>query len=79
MDEFSNNEHIESSLATVKLRTKVTKGAGNREITVAMAFKLIFECPKRWRSIRGGKKDLQNLLSDIEYLRGTMIAQLLTQ
>ena len=66
---------IESSFATVKLRTKVTKGAGSRETATAMAFKLLIECQKRWRSIRGSKQDLQNLLSGVVYRDGIMIAQ----
>lgn len=39
---------IESSFATVKLRTKVTKGAGSKETAAVMAFKLLSECQKRW-------------------------------
>ena len=66
---------IESSFATVKLRTKVTKGAGSRGTATAMAFKLLIECQKRWRRIRGSKEDLQNLLSGVVYKDGIMIAQ----
>jgi hypothetical protein len=32
---------IESTFATVRLRTKVTKGAGSRSAGLAMAYKLI--------------------------------------
>ena len=32
---------IESSLATVKLRTKVTKSAGSKKAALAMAYKLL--------------------------------------
>jgi putative transposase len=32
---------IESALATVRLRTKVTNGAGSRVATLAMVFKLV--------------------------------------
>jgi transposase-like protein len=32
---------IESSFATVRLRTKVTKGAGSRSAGLAMAYKLL--------------------------------------
>ena len=70
---------IESSFATVKLRTKITKGAGNRETATAMAFKLLIECQKKWRSIRGSKQDIQNVLSGVVYKDGIMIAQQLDQ
>ncbi len=42
---------IESTFATVRLRTKVTKGPGSRAAGLAMAFKLIEAAEQRWRSI----------------------------
>jgi transposase-like protein len=66
---------IESSFATVKLRTKVTKGAGNKTTAAAMAFKLLQECQKKWRRIRGDKQELQNLLTGIEYRDGVVVAR----
>lgn len=42
---------IESSFATVRLRTKVTKGAGTRARALTMAFKLLAMAEKRWRRI----------------------------
>ncbi len=42
---------IESTFATVRLRTKVTKGPGSRAAGLAMAFKLIESAQDRWRSI----------------------------
>ena len=53
---------IESTFATVKLRTNVTKGAGNKEIAETMAFKLMIEAQKNWRKIRG-YKEIENLLA----------------
>ena len=44
---------IESTFATVRLRTKVTKGPGSRAAGLAMAFKLIEAAEQRWRSING--------------------------
>jgi len=41
---------IESTLATVRLRTRVTKGPGSRAAGVAMAFKLIESAQARWRA-----------------------------
>ena len=42
---------IESTFATVRLRTKVTKGPGSRAAGLAMAFKLIEAAESRWRSV----------------------------
>ena len=42
---------IESTFATVRLRTKVTKGAGSRSAGLAMAYKLIATAESRWRAI----------------------------
>jgi putative transposase len=40
---------IESSFATVKLRTRVTKGAGSKDAALAMAYKLLDAAQDRWR------------------------------
>jgi len=42
---------IESTFATVRLRTRVTKGPGSRAAGVAMAFKLIESAQTRWRMV----------------------------
>jgi putative transposase len=42
---------IESTFATVRLRTRVTKGPGSRAAGVAMAFKLIEAAQTRWRMV----------------------------
>jgi putative transposase len=42
---------IESTFATVRLRTRVTKGPGSRAAGVAMAFKLIEAAQQRWRMV----------------------------
>ena len=44
---------IESTFATVRLRTKVTRGAGSRAAGLAMVFKLVESAPARWRSVNG--------------------------
>jgi len=44
---------IESSFATVKLRTKVTKGAGSKKAALAMAYKLLDAAQERWRRFNG--------------------------
>ncbi len=55
---------IESSFATVKLRTKVTKGAGSKKAALAMAYKLLDAAQERWRRFNG-----HELLTDV--LNGT--------
>jgi len=42
---------IESTFATVRLRTKVTRGAGSRTAALAMTFKLIESAQARWRAV----------------------------
>ncbi len=44
---------IESTFATVRLRTRVTKGAGSRAAGLAMAFKLLEAAEQRWRAVNG--------------------------
>jgi putative transposase len=63
---------IESSFATVKLRTKVTRGAGSRKTAETMAFKLLLECEKKWRRIRGWKK-IPDVLNGVEFKDGVMV------
>lgn len=43
---------IESTFATVRHRTKVTKGPGSRAAGLAMAFKLIEAAQDRWRAVK---------------------------
>lgn len=44
---------IESTFATVRLRTKRTKGCGSRDATLSMVFKLCMQAQNHWRKIRG--------------------------
>ncbi len=44
---------IESAFATVRLRQRVTKGAGNRTKGLMMAFKLLAMAQQRWRKLNG--------------------------
>jgi len=51
---------IESTFATVRLRTKRTKGSGSRAACLAMVFKLTMCAEKTWRALNGS-----TLLSDV--------------
>jgi hypothetical protein len=42
---------IEFTFATVRHRTKVTKGPGSKAAGIAMAFKLIDAAQERWRAV----------------------------
>ena len=44
---------IESAFATVRLRTRVTKGAGSKTAALAMAYKLLDAAQERWRRFNG--------------------------
>ena len=55
---------IESSFATVRLRTKRTKGCGSVDATVSMTFKLLMDAKKGWRKLNGHK-----LLADVIDIR----------
>jgi putative transposase len=42
---------IESTFSTVRLRTRVTRGAGSRRAALAMAYKLLDAAQARWHKI----------------------------
>ncbi len=44
---------IESTFATVRLRTKRTRNCGSRDTTLAMVYKLLESAQKRWKRIKG--------------------------
>ena len=56
---------IESTFATVRLRTKRTKGSGSRTACLTMAFKLMQSAEKRWRAFNGS-----DMLPDV--IQGTI-------
>jgi transposase-like protein len=44
---------IESTFATVRLRTRVTKGPGSKAAGLAMAYKLLRSAEEPWRAVNG--------------------------
>jgi putative transposase len=60
---------IESTFATVRLRTYRTKGPGSRKAGLAMAFKLAQKAEKGWRRLNGSAK-LQDLIDGIVFVDG---------
>ena len=63
---------IESSFATVRLRQRVTKGAGSRAKGLTMAFKLLAMAEKRWRRIRSPRL-VKPMLEGKKFLDGRAI------
>jgi transposase-like protein len=60
---------IESTFATVRLRTYRTKGPGSRKAGLAMAFKLAEKAQNGWRKLNGSAK-LQDLIDGIVFVDG---------
>ena len=60
---------IESTFATVRHRTKRTKGCGSRVATLTMVYKLSREAEKRWRKINGSKMIIK-IFEGIEFEDG---------
>jgi putative transposase len=77
-DHIRTTNPIESTFATVKLRTYSTKGAGSAKSACAMAFKLMQEAEKKWLRIRG-YEELKLLLSGVEFEDGVVVVNDLQQ
>jgi transposase-like protein len=60
---------IESTFATVRLRTYRTKGPGSRLAGLAMAFKLVQKAEKGWRRLNKSEK-LQEVVDGIVFVDG---------
>ena len=60
---------IESTFATVRLRTTRTKGCGSRLSTLTMVFKLIESAAKRWHRLRGYRQ-LADVLNGVVFQDG---------
>jgi len=60
---------IESTFATVRLRTKKTKGCGSRIACLTMVFKLAKCAEKNWRRLRGYKL-LGKIIEGIKFVDG---------
>ena len=60
---------IESVFATVRNRTRKTKGCLNRKTTLAMVFRLMMSARKKWRKISGPNR-LPELIQGVEFKDG---------
>lgn len=84
---FGFNEHhlrttniIESTFATVGLRTRKTKGNGSRKATLAMIFKLGVDAERSWRRLNAPHQ-IARLLEGVKFVDGVALedAEQLTQ
>ena len=60
---------IESMFATIRLRTKKTRGHGTTEMTLAMVFKLAEKAQKKWRKLKGHAL-IEKVISGVEFKDG---------
>ena len=65
---------IESAFATVRLRQRVTKGAGTRTRGLTMAFQLLVMAEKRWRKIRSPHL-VQKVVDGEKFLDGRSVTE----
>jgi putative transposase len=60
---------IESTFATVRHRSRQTKGCGSREATLSMVFKLIMSAQKRWQRLRGSEL-IDKVVRGVKFVNG---------
>jgi transposase-like protein len=63
---------IESTFATVRHRTRQTKGCGSRKATLMMVFKLADQAQNHWRRINGYKL-LSKVIEGVNFKNGEMV------
>lgn len=64
---------IESTFASVRLRTNKTKGCGSRIACLTMVFKLAMSAQKRWRELNSAKL-LADVITGVTFQDGVKIA-----
>lgn len=64
---------IESTFATVRLRTKRTKGSGSRAACLTMVFKLAQSAQNSWRKLNGYKL-LADVFRGVQFKDGTKVS-----
>ncbi len=62
---------IESTFATIRLRTYRTRGCGNRKTVFSMVFKLALEAQKRWKKLKGHNL-IYSILRGDKYIDGVI-------
>jgi transposase-like protein len=64
---------IESTFATVRLRTHKTKGCGSRIASLTMVFKLVQAAEKRWQKLHSSNL-IQLVLNEVKFIDGVQHA-----
>ncbi len=64
---------IESTFATVRLRTKRTKGAGSAKACLAMVFKLALAVQRNWRKLNAATV-LADVITSVQFKDGIKVA-----
>jgi transposase-like protein len=62
---------IESTFATVRHRTRRTKGCGSRTATLTMAWKLVQEAQRTWKRLKGHDL-IQHVIKCVPFVNGIM-------
>ena len=65
---------IESTFATVRLRTQRTKGSGSRIATLTMVFKLGLEAQKHWRRLNGAEL-VAKVIAGVKFVDGEEVTK----
>ena len=65
---------IESTFATVRLRTKKARNCGSRDTTLAMVYKLMESAQKRWNKIKGFNL-LTLVVNNVEFKDGVQVIE----
>ena len=65
---------IESTFATVRLRSKRSKNCGSRDTTLAMIYKLMESAQKKWRKIKGFKL-LTLVVNNVPFVNGEVVKE----
>ena len=60
---------IESTFATVRLRTRRTKGCGSRRATLTMVFRLVQCAEQHWRALNGSQL-LNDVIQGVQFVDG---------
>ena len=65
---------IESTFATVRLRTQRTKGCGSRIATLTMVYKLGLEAQKSWRRLNGAGQ-IAKIITGVPFVDGVEVTK----
>ena len=65
---------VESTFATVRLRTGKTRGSVSRETALTMVFKLCLSAAKRWRRLNGAEQ-MRAVITGAKFQDGVRVEQ----